>query len=107
MKRILSIFLCFVLLIGVFAVPIVALEVPENIATSAVMKDLANMSVEGRKFSESYYPKSNSANYARILSFLEYGYDYAVILLIPGIIVTVFEKAQYTYVVCTVGFWII
>ena len=93
MKRILSIFLCLTFLIGVFAVPIVALEAPENIATSAVMTDLANMSVEGRRFNEVYYPKSNSADYVRILSFLEYGYDYAGDQKDYGIYVYVYNPA--------------
>ena len=34
------------------------------------------MYVEGRVFKEGYYPQSMDADYIRILSFLEYGYDY-------------------------------
>ena len=75
-KKIICVFLCFIILFGIFVIPGAAEDMPD-LATSDVMSDLEVMTIGGSKFNQVLYPRNKTLTHVQVLSFLEYGYDYS------------------------------
>jgi len=78
MKRFLSLFLS-VLIVITFSPTVFAVDLGSEIDAgyileSGVEQDLADLYIDGKRFSEADYPLNNSVNYITLLSFLEFGY---------------------------------
>ena len=78
MKRFLSLFLAALIVITfsptVFAVDLGSDIDAGYILESGVEQDLADLYIDGKRFSEADYPLNAAADYVMLLSFLEYGY---------------------------------